>query len=175
MADKIIQTVRLYEGRVVTLDKRIIELPNKRITSREVVLHQAAAGIIAITNNHEVLLVSQYRSAIQKEILEIPAGLVEKNEDPIVAAARELREETGMEARSMKPISTIYSSPGFTTEEIHLFLATDLFYHPLEAEDTPFITVTKLPISRIDEFIQEMKTIDGKTLAGLLIAKNYQN
>jgi ADP-ribose pyrophosphatase len=173
MKDKLIQESTLYEGRILKLKKQIIETADGRITTREIIDHPDIVCIIAVTNDEKILLVKQYRSVIARDLIELPAGFVDKGETPQESAERELREETGYKANHIFYATTIFSSPGFTNEQIHFFIATDLTLDPLIAEDTALITLTLLDANDIVDFIQTAKINDGKTLSGLLIAKTY--
>ncbi|HPI98487.1 MAG TPA: NUDIX hydrolase [Synergistales bacterium] len=157
----------LYRGRILNLRVDKVEFPNGKRTSREVVEHEAAVGIIPITNDGQVVLVKQYRYAVCGELLEIPAGIVEKGEDPINTASRELREETGHDARRLKELGRFYTSPGFSNELLILYLAEDLFPSKLKEDDDEFIEVVEWPISEIDNTFLREKIRDGKTFAAL--------
>jgi len=157
----------LYRGRILNLRVDKVEFPNGKRTSREVVEHEAAVGIIPITNDGKVVLVKQYRYAVCGELLEIPAGIVEKGEDPINTASRELREETGHDARRLKELGRFYTSPGFSNELLILYLAEDLFPSKLKEDDDEFIEVVEWPISEIDNTFLREKIRDGKTFAAL--------
>lgn len=158
----------VYEGRILTLKVDVVRVDGRSETAvREVVLHRPAVAIIAIEED-QVLLVRQFRYAVGAEIVEIPAGLMETGEDPQETARRELREETGYDCRQLRYISSAYSTPGFSSELIHLYLATDLFWSPLTPDADESITVTGLPIADIQSFVTDpSQHHDCKTLMAL--------
>lgn len=156
----------IYHGKILDLELRNVKLPNNQITKREIVIHKPGVSIVA-TDNEYIYLVKQYRSAIEQEIIEIPAGLSEDNEDPQTTAARELQEEIGYGAKNFKLLTKFYPSPGFSNEITYIFLATKLFKSKLPEDSDEFIEVYKLPVSKVKSFLKENKTIDAKTALGL--------
>jgi ADP-ribose pyrophosphatase len=149
-------------------------MPSGRQTSREVVEHSDCVAIVAIDDNDNVLLVNQYRQAIGKELLEIPAGGIDPGEDAEAAVRREMREETGFLPRRVTSLGGFYSSPGFCTEYLHLYLATDLVSSPLYAEDTEIIKLVRVPTRQIPELISSGRIDDAKSIAGLLTYLQYR-
>ena len=158
----------IYQGNVVRLRLDEVELASNRQSSREVVEHADAVAVIALDNNGNVLLEKQYRHAAGKELLEIPAGGIEPGEVPETAARREMQEETGFLPQKLKRLGGFYSAPGWTTEYLHLFLATDLVPSPLIAEDTDEIKLQAAPLDHVSELIKEGFIEDAKSIAGLL-------
>jgi len=159
----------LFEGRMLRLDRDRVRLPNGHESTREVVRHPGAVGIIAI-QNQQVLLVRQYRYAIAQETLEIPAGKLDPQEPPLDCAVRELREETGYRG-TMEHISTFYTTPGFTDEVMHLFLARDLVWDPLTPDDDEFIGVEKIAWDEAVQRAKQNEFIDAKTILGILLVQ----
>jgi len=157
----------LYRGRILNLRVDKIEFPNGKRTSREVVEHDVAVGIIPITEDGHVILVKQYRYAVGGELLEIPAGIVEKGEDPLNAASRELREETGHDAKELKEIGRFYTTPGFSNELLVLYLAEGLFSSKLQEDEDEFLEIVSYPMKELDHLFLETKVRDGKTFAAL--------
>lgn len=164
--EKINSKKTIYKGKIVELELRHVTVQNGNIASREVVLHQPGVSIVA-TDDEFIYLVKQYRSGIEKEILEIPAGLLEENEDPVLAASRELQEEIGYNAKNFKLLTKFYPSPGFCNEVTYIYLATDLYSSKLQEDEDEFIEVVKLPISDINNFLKTSDYIDAKTALGL--------
>jgi len=158
----------VYDGDILRLRLDEVELPSGCKTAREVAEHADAVAIIALDDAGNVLLERQYRHAAGKEILEIPAGCIEPGESPEDAARREMQEETGFLPQKLKKLGSFYSAPGWATEKLHLFLATDLVPSPLVAEDTDEIKLEAVPISRVSELISEGVIEDAKSIAGLL-------
>jgi len=158
----------VYQGGLLRLRCDEIELPSGHKTMREVAEHADAVAIIAIDNAGNVLMERQYRHAAGKELLEIPAGCIEPGETPEAAARREMQEETSFLPQKLKRLGGFYSAPGWATEYLYLFLATDLLPSPLTAEDTDEIKLEAVPLSRILELITEGTVEDAKSIAGLL-------
>jgi len=117
----------------------------------------------------KVLLVKQFRKPVEKELLEIPAGSIDPGEDPVTTVRREMQEETGYLPRKVERLGGFYSSPGFCTEYLHLYLATDLTPSQLYAEDTESIKLVRVPVSQVPALITSGKICDAKSIAGLLI------
>jgi len=118
--------------------------------------------------------VKQFRKPVEKELLEIPAGCIDPGEDPETTVSRELREETGYLPRKIEKLGGFYSAPGYCSEYLHLYLATDLTPGQLYAEDTEEISVVRVPISQIPGLITSGRICDGKSIAGLLTYLKYQ-
>ncbi|MCI5053148.1 MAG: NUDIX hydrolase [Simkaniaceae bacterium] len=133
------------------------------------VKHPGAAVILPIEGD-KIVFVKQHRNPVDQVLLELPAGVLEKGEDPKECAQRELREETGFGAKVLKPLFEFYSAPGFCNEKLHLFMAQELFLNPLHAEDTDKIEVVKMTL---DEALQT-KPSDAKTLLALYYLKASQ-
>jgi ADP-ribose pyrophosphatase len=162
----------IYEGRAVKLRIDTVEIPSGRQTKREIVEHSDCVAIIAIDDDN-VLLVNQFRKSVEKELLEIPAGGIEPGEDPVTTVHRELREETGYFPRKVERLGGFYSTPGYCTEYLYLYLATDLIPSQLYAEDTANIRLTRVPLSQISHLISSGSICDAKSIAGLLIFLEY--
>jgi len=159
----------LFKGRLLRMERDTVRLPNGLQTSREVVRHPGAVGIIAL-KDQQVLMVRQYRYAIAQITLEIPAGKLDPQEPPHDCAVRELREETGYRG-TMEHISTFYTTPGFTDEVMHLFLARDLVWDPLNPDDDEFIEVERIPWDEAVQRAQQNEFNDAKTILGILLVK----
>lgn len=168
MTEKIIHSEYLYRGHVVNLRLDQVELPNKQTAAREVVEHHGAVVIVALDGRGRVLLVRQYRHGAGRELLELPAGSVEEGEDPALCAARELKEETGFHALEWKNLGYFYSSPGFLTEKMYLFLARKLTRGAATPEADEFINIETVPLGQAIKLIDQGKLLDAKTIAGLL-------
>ncbi|MBI5670345.1 MAG: NUDIX hydrolase [Chloroflexi bacterium] len=168
MHETILTTKTVYQGRVVTLDVRRVRLPDGQEQQREVVRHQGAVALVALDEQQNVLLVRQYRSGAQQTMLEIPAGLLEPGEAPEVCAARELQEETGFKPARLEHLGGLHPTPGYTTEYIHLYLATGLSEARLTGDADEFIELLRLPFAEALALIERGAITDGKTLVGLL-------
>ncbi len=158
---------RIYDGHILNLRVDEIELRDGRRASREVVEHHTAVGILALTERESVLLVRQYRYAIAEETLEVCAGLVEKDEDLKDAAVREMREELGYRPGSLSEIGRFYASPGFCTELLVLFLATDLTSSRLPQDDDENVQAIEIAVQDIPGMLADGAFKDSKTFAAL--------
>ncbi|GAI48933.1 unnamed protein product, partial [marine sediment metagenome] len=131
--------------------------------------HSDCVAIVPIDADDNVLLVRQFRKPVEKELLEIPAGCIEPGEEPITTVRRELREETGYLPMKVERLGGFYSSPGYCTEYLHLYLATDLTQDQLYAEDTENIELIRIPLGQIPELIAPGAICDAKSIVGLLL------
>ncbi len=172
--EETISSQLVYDGRAVKLRVDTVRMPGGRETSREIVEHSACVAIIAVDADDNVLLVNQFRKPVEKELLEIPAGGIEPGEDAVATVRRELREETGYLPRKVERLGGFYSTPGYCTEYLYLYLASDLVPSSLNAEDTESIELVRVPISRISGLITSGSICDAKSIAGLLIFLKYR-
>ena len=168
--ERTLHTERIYQGRLVGLRVDTVELPSGRKTKREIVEHGGVAAIVAIDSEDNVLLVRQYRKPVERALLEIPAGGMEPGEDALVCARRELEEETGFSAERWEELGFFYTSPGFCTEQMHLYLATELRPAENAADDDENIELVRVPLASVPELIASGEVCDAKSIAGLLIA-----
>ena len=159
----------IYSGQILKLRVDDVRLPNGKQTKRETVEHSDAVAIVAIDDNESVLLVKQFRKPVEKELLEIPAGCIEEGEEADTTVRRELQEETGYRPQNIKRLGGFYSTPGFCTEYMHLYLASDLVVDKLYAEDTDDIELVRVPLQQIAELIDSGTICDAKSIAGLLL------
>ncbi|NPV85730.1 MAG: NUDIX hydrolase [Anaerolineae bacterium] len=163
----------LYRGRVFNLERVQIRLPDDRHVFYELVSHPGAVTLIPVDHAGNILFVRQFRVAVQQELLELPAGTLEADEEPAQCAARELREETGMAAEKIEKIGEIFLVPGYSSEYMHFFLATGLRPDPLRGDADEFIKVEKIHYTQAYDMVTQGAIRDGKTLAGLLLLKKY--
>ena len=164
----------VYRGRAVGLRVDTVRTPSGRETTREIVEHDDCVAIIAVDAEDKVLLVSQFRKPVEKELLEIPAGGIDHGESPEEAVIRELQEETGYLPRRVVRLGGFYSAPGYSTEYLYLYLATDLTPSQLFAEDTESISLVRLSLEQIPESIISGAIRDAKSIAGLLAYLEYR-
>jgi ADP-ribose diphosphatase len=157
----------VYEGKVVSLRVDEIALPQCRKATREVVEHPGAVVVIALDEKNEVSLVRQYRHAVKRYLLELPAGGLEPGEEPLATAQRELREEVGLEAARWTALGYFFSSPGFANEMLHVFLAEDLTPSYAEPDEDEDITVVRYSLSELYEHPEQIE--DAKSLAALFL------
>jgi 8-oxo-dGTP pyrophosphatase MutT (NUDIX family) len=161
----------VWEGKMVEVRVDRFRYDDGEEAEREIVAHPGAVAVLA-RDRDRLILVRQPREAVGEEaLLELPAGKLDPGEDPLSTAKRELAEEIGKGARSWQAVTSFYTSPGFTDEEIHVFLAEDLYDEHAEAEEDERIEMVDLPLERLDEAIGECR--DSKTLIGLLWLRAY--
>ncbi|AKX94287.1 NUDIX domain-containing protein [Neomoorella thermoacetica] len=165
-----IASERIYEGRILNLRRDRVRLPDGHEASREVVEHPGAVAIIALDNDKNIYLVRQYRYPIERVTLEIPAGKLDSGEEPLTCAQRELAEEVGLAAAEWKPLLTFYSTPGFSNEIMHLFLATGLRSHREKADDDEFLEIVRVPLAEAAAMALRGAIQDAKSIAGIMAA-----
>jgi len=166
--EKTLESRTVFEGRAIKVRVDRVMTQNGRETSREIVEHSPCVAIVAVDGDDNVLLESQFRKPLEKEILEIPAGGIEAGESPEEAVSRELREEVGYLPRKLELLGGFYSAPGYSTEYLYLYLATELVADRLYAEDTDEIQLVRVPLSGVPSLITSGRIDDAKSIAGLL-------
>jgi ADP-ribose pyrophosphatase len=159
---------RVYAGRVVTLRLAQVRMADGRVVQREIVEHAPGAALVAVDEARQVLLVRQPRPAVGSSVLELPAGLVDPGETPLECARRELAEETGYAAELVEPLVEFYTSPGFCTERLHIFVATGLSAVTVPHDEEEEIELIRFSISDAIERVLHGEISDAKTVAGLL-------
>ena len=162
-----VKSEKIFEGKIVNLRVDTVELENQKYAKREIVEHKSAACILAV-NNDKILLVRQYRKAIEEFIYELPAGILNIAEEPQEAALRELEEETGYAAHKIKLIYEFYTSPGFSNEKVYLFEASDLVYKAVNFDEDECIETIEVTKDEAKKMIDTGRITDSKTLIGLL-------
>jgi ADP-ribose pyrophosphatase len=172
MAFERIGVEEVWKGRIAAVRVERWREEDGEVVEREVVGHPGAVAVLA-HDGEQIYLVSQPREPVgEPRLLELPAGkLDDDSEDVLATAKRELAEEIGKGARTWKHLTTFYSSPGFSDEEIHVYLATDLYDESAEAEDEERIEIVTVPLSKLDDLIRDNR--DSKTLVGLLWLKAF--
>jgi ADP-ribose pyrophosphatase len=168
----------VYTGRVINLDVDVVEFPDGNTGELEIFRHPGASAVVPFLSDPagpdpQLLLIKQYRYAADGYMYEIPAGRLDPGENPEACAHRELREETGCTAVSLQHLYTMYTTPGFTDERIHIFLATGLEQGDAAREADEFLTVETVQLSRALEMIKSGEIDDGKTALGLLYAAGF--
>ena len=161
----------LYEGKIVRLLKDKVALPNGKTSIREVVDHPGGVGIVPVDKDGNVYLVRQYRYAVGSTVLEIPAGKLERGEDPFLCAKRELGEETGFTAGEYVYLGNFYPTPGYCREKLHIYLALDLTAGETHPDEDEFLNVEKYPFNNALALAVSGALPDAKTLIGLLLAE----
>ena len=167
--EKKLASQQIYQGHAVNIRVDTVEKANGRKTTRDVVEHSNCVAVVALDEQGHVILVRQFRHAVDRFLLEIPAGGIDPGEEPIDSVRRELQEEIGYFPRKIDKLGGFYSIPGYGTEYLHCFLATDLVPSRLMAEDTDDIELVRISLEEIPRLIASGEICDGKTIAALLM------
>lgn len=161
----------IYDGKIIRVEKWRVSLPDGREAAREVVIHKGAAAIVPVDAQSMVTLVRQHRVALDTFTWEIPAGKLDSvSEDPLDCAKRELEEETGLRAANWRRLSHVITTPGFCTEQISIYLATELSQHEAHADQDEFLRLQKMPLDEAVNRVMAGEFRDAKTCLGLLMA-----
>lgn len=166
LEEKTIKSEEIFSGKIVSLHLQEVELPNGKTSKREIIKHPGAVAIIAVTNENKIIMVEQYRKALERVIVEIPAGKLEKGEEPASCARRELEEETGYECESLELLTSFYTSPGFADEIVHVYLAKGLTKKEDSAalDEDEFVNLEELTLKEALQYVKEQKIYDAKTI-----------
>jgi ADP-ribose pyrophosphatase len=175
-----IESRRVYTGKIISLDVDSVRFPDGSIGELEMIRHSGASAIVPFLSDPrgedpQVLMIRQYRYATDGYLYEIPAGRLDKGENPRDCAARELKEETGCTAEHFEHLLTIYTTPGFTDEKIHLFMATGLVAGETKHEVDEFLDLHPMRLSRALEMVEAGEIQDAKTVIGLLFAAGFRS
>jgi ADP-ribose pyrophosphatase len=166
-------TKPIFEGRIISLQVDEVRLPNGELATREIVKHPGAVAVLAIVQD-KLLVVEQYRKPMERSMVEIPAGKLDKGEEPLEAAKRELEEETGYQAGTWTLVSSFYTSPGFADEEIHLYLAEDLTKGEMHLDEDEFLDCTMVTLEEAEAYMAERRICDAKTIMAVYAWKLYR-
>lgn len=168
--EKTTKTTPIYDGKIVKLQVDDVTLPNGNVAKREIIKHPGAVAVIAVTDEGKLVLVEQYRKALERSIIEIPAGKLEPGEEPIVTARRELEEETGYGAQSLTYLQAFATSPGFADEIIHLFVAKDLYKieNKAELDEDEFVELLEVSLEEAGQMVADERIYDAKTAFAVL-------
>lgn len=166
--ERILSEEQAWAGKILDVRRLEVELPNGRRSVRDVVRHPGAAAVVALTETGKIVLVRQYRTAIDRVTVEIPAGKLNPGEDPLECAKRELHEETGFRAGRIRFLTSIVTSCGFCDEIIHIYLATHLEFDGADPDDDEFVNVDLVPLGELIDAVLDGKIEDAKTVVGAL-------
>ena len=164
-----------WTGHIFNVDRLRVELPDGRVAIRDVVRHPGAVAIVALTEDGRICLVRQYRTALGRVTVEIPAGKLAPGEDPLECAGRELLEETGMSAEKIAFLTTIATSDGFCDELIHIYMATGLEFSRSDPDADEFINVDLVPLEELVDAVLDGRIEDAKTVVGALICDSVMH
>lgn len=168
LIEKKVSSEYIFDGRLLQVYRDTIELPNGKPATREYIKHQGAVAVVPVTDNNEIIAVRQYRYPIGRVTIEIPAGKLDKGEEPLDAAKRELSEETGVESADIEYIGGLYPSVAYTDEIIHMYVAKNLKYGQMHTDADEFLDVVKIKIDDFVDMILKGEIMDSKTQAAVL-------
>lgn len=165
--EKTLKQTDIFKGKVISLQVEDVLLPNGKTSKRELVRHPGAVAVIALTDDDKIILVEQYRKALEKTIIELPAGQIEKNEEPIHTAVRELEEETGYTTKveNLTFIDSFYTSPGFADEIIYIYYTdtVEKLTNDVPGDDDEFVEMIEVTLEEAMQLMKENKIHDAKT------------
>jgi ADP-ribose pyrophosphatase len=173
MPFELIKSETLLQGRTFKIRRDYLKTPDGGETRLEIIEHGGSVVLIPIDDNGNLLFVRQYRHAAGEDLLELPAGTREGDEPFEECAAREIREETGMEAGKLQKVGEFYLAPGYSSEFMVVYLATELKENPLDPDDDEFLQVEKIPLKKAIEMAERGDVPDAKSLASFLLARSY--
>ena len=173
MPFELIRSEILLQGRAFKIRRDYLKTPDGKETKFEIVEHGGSVVVIPIDEEGNMWFVRQYRHAAGKDLLELPAGTRDGDEPYEECAAREIREETGMEAGTLIEVGSFYLAPGYSTEYMGVFLATDLKHNPLDPDADEFLSVEKFPVKQALALVASGDVPDAKSLAALLLARPH--
>ncbi|OMP65913.1 NUDIX hydrolase [Domibacillus epiphyticus] len=167
--EKTIKTESIFQGKVIRLQVDDVLLPDGKEAKRELIKHPGAVCVVALTAEKKIILVEQYRKALERPLVEVPAGKLEPGEEPELSARRELEEETGYRPGKMTHVQSFYTSPGFADELVHVFLAEELVKveDGLAADEDEFVELMEVTIEEAEQLLQENRIYDAKTMWAL--------
>lgn len=168
LVEKTVQEQLIFDGRVITVYHNKALLPNGETAMREIVAHPGGVCVAALTDEEELLFVRQFRCPYGEILTELPAGKLEKGEDPLEAGLRELSEETGASAQKVVSLGKLYPTPGYCGEIIHLYLATELTFGAQHTDTDEFLDVLRIPLDKAVDMVMADELRDSKTQVAVL-------
>ncbi|GAA0327525.1 NUDIX hydrolase [Oceanobacillus oncorhynchi] len=163
--EKTMTSKKIFEGNIIDVQLDEVRLPNGETAQRELVYHPGAVAIIPITPDNKIVLVEQYRKPLERTLVEIPAGKLEQNENPLTAAVRELEEETGYTTTNLSQVTSFYTSPGFANELVYVYVTNDLIKmeNPPAGDDDEFVEIMEVTLDEAKDLVEEGRIQDAKT------------
>jgi len=173
LVEKKISSNKVFSGKIIKVYFDDIILPNNKKATREKVWHPGAVGIVPINENNEIILIRQYRYPVEEILIEIPAGKLDKNEPPEQCALRELREEVGATGGTLIHLASFFTTPGFSNELLHLYLAKDFINNKNNPDDDEFLQIVKIPLDECIIMVNKGIIKDAKSIIGILLVRDY--
>jgi ADP-ribose pyrophosphatase len=170
MAHSILKRTKFFQSKVFTLEEIKVKMPDGRVAEYDLLLHPGSVTIVPLDSEGNIHFVRQYRVGTETELLELPAGTLERDEDPRDCALREIREETGMAAGELVELGDLFLCPGYSSEHMHIYLATKLKPSPLAGDADEFLRPELISVEKVGKMIASNQINDGKTLAALMLA-----
>lgn len=167
--EKTISSEMIYKGRILNLRKDKVHVKDNQTSYREIIEHNGGVALAAVTDEGKLVMVRQYRKAAEKAVLEVPAGKIEIGEDRMLTAKRELKEETGYTAENFLHLTSFYSSIGYSTEVVHLYLATKLTPGETDFDDNEAIDILEYDVSALKSMVLNAEIEDAKTIVAILL------
>lgn len=167
--EKTISSEMIYEGKILNLRRDLVTVKDGDTSYREIIEHSGGVAVAAVTDDNKMYLVRQFRKAAEQDVLEIPAGRREHDENPMIAAMRELKEETGFTARKISHLTSFYATIGYCTEVIHVYMATGLTPGETEFDEHEAIELECYPVEELKQMVFDGEIIDGKTITAILL------
>ncbi len=171
-AFEVVNTEQIYQGKTFLLRRDTVKMPNGRQTKLDIIEHLGSVVMVPVDAQGNIVFVRQYRHPTGLDLLELPAGTRDGDEPPEVCAAREIREETGMAAGHLEQLAAFYLAPGYSTEFMYAFLATDLTPDPLPPDSDEFLQIQRIPVRQAMQMAEKGELPDAKSLAALLLARS---
>lgn len=165
--EKTLKENMVFKGKILTVYNDEVLTEGGNNATREYIHHNGGVCVAAVDEKNEVYMVRQYRYPYREEVLELPAGKLEKGEDPYLAGLRELKEETGLSAKSLEPLGKFYPTPGYTNEVIYMYFASEFREGEQNLDEDEFLSVEKISLDRAKEMILSGEIKDGKTIAAV--------
>ena len=167
MEEKTIEREVIYQGKIFDVEKHVVSLPNGNTSVRELVYHNGAVAVLVIDESNNIVMVEQYRKAFESMSLEIPAGKLEKGEEPMASAERELEEETGYTAESFEKIFSFYGAPGFCSERVDVYVAKGLSAGEMNLDEDEFLNVKRYSFDEAVDLLDRGIITDAKTIMAI--------
>ncbi|TDF99265.1 NUDIX hydrolase [Paenibacillus piri] len=172
-AETTVSSQPIFQGKVISLQVDTVTLPNGQTATREIVKHPGAVAVLALVDDR-LLVVEQYRKPMDKTLIEIPAGKLEPGEDPVEAAQRELEEETGYRCKTLKPLCSFYTSPGFADELLYIYVADELEKGRAQLDEDEFLDCMSITLEQAQQYIREGRIGDAKTITAVYAWQLYK-